>query len=493
MRIRPAVWLMVALILTLALTLYGCREAAQDSAVQNDADAHEHAEAEAQESATEGQVTEESVEPLTAEEAEAALNITIDPDRAYPQTSFDHLRNVLWTGSEQYKAQAVDVLVALLQQSRNVDTRRMAADTLSAAADRAVGPLTTAALNDSDKWVRKAAIDSLAKASPSDEVLAALQQAEAAPDPDVRYSALLAEMDQRMNMSLAPETWEWIARLLARQRDDASAQLQIKLVSRAEPVLPVVMRVLEQAPDENARAAAACVIMCICAGTSPKQQEFAELSQAIMKEGIPEPKPANLDGVAPLETALAGDPSWRVRAIAAQGLGYLGQDSSARLLGEALSDPNEEVRWWAALALETVPSEGSVAALASAANRDASTRVRAAAVRSLGWTGSERAVLPLIRATADRSSAVRQAAAEELGRFEDPASLEALLQLFNDTSEDVRWAAVVAAGNLRDEESVPALVEAMRDRSPMVANAAERALQRMGRAEQRFGTRGEEM
>jgi HEAT repeat protein len=49
----------------------------------------------------------------------------------------------------------------------------------------------------------------------------------------------------------------------------------------------------------------------------------------------------------------------------------------------------------------------------------------------------------------------------------------------------------VAAGELRDEETVPALIEAMRDPSPMVANAAERALQRMGRAEQRFGFESE--
>jgi HEAT repeat protein len=63
--------------------------------------------------------------------------------------------------------------------------------------------------------------------------------------------------------------------------------------------------------------------------------------------------------------------------------------------------------------------------------------------------------------------------------------------LFEDPSEDVRWAAVVAAGELRDDETVPALIEAMRDPSPMVANAAERALQRMGKAQRRFGLESE--
>jgi HEAT repeat protein len=278
---------------------------------------------------------------------------------------------------------------------------------------------------------------------------------------------------------------------LGRSRDDASAQLQIKLVQRGAPVLPQVTDVLENASGADARAAAACSIALICAGTSPRQEAFAEVSRAMMKEGLAKPEPANLDGLKPLESALEGDPSWKVRGIAAQGLGYLGQESSAPILGEALHDRHEEVRWWAALALETVPAEAAVEDLAWAATRDESKRVRAAAVRALGWVESEKATLPLIRATADSSSAVRQAAAGELARVESPASLQALVRLFNDPSEDVRWAAVVAAGDLRDEETVPALIEAMGDPSPMVANAAERALQRMGKAERRFGLESE--
>ena len=103
----------------------------------------------------------------------------------------------------------------------------------------------------------------------------------------------------------------------------------------------------------------------------------------------------------------------------------------------------------------------------------------------------ERVIRPLIRATADESSAVRQAAATELGRFDTQLSLDALTRLFHDENEDVRWSAVLAVGNLRKREAAPALIEAMRDPSPMVSTAAERALQRMGIGEQRFGTRGE--
>jgi HEAT repeat protein len=298
-------------------------------------------------------------------------------------------------------------------------------------------------------------------------------------------------MDVRLSSLENMTDTAWIARLLGRQKDDAAAQMQMKLVQKGNPVLPAVINVLQTASDADVRAGAATVIMCICAGTNPRQQEFAEVSQAIMKEGLQKPQPANLDGLKPLQNALANDGSWKVRAVAAQGLGYLGQESSAPLLGEALHDEHEEVRWWAAQALETVPSLEALDDLAEAANRDPSERVRAAAVRALGWVDSDEAVMPLIRATADRSSSVRQAAAEELARFQSPTSLQALVVLFEDPSEDVRWAAVVAAGELRDDETVPALIEAMRDPSPMVANAAERALQRMGKAQRRFGLESE--
>ena len=49
-----------------------------------------------------------------------------------------------------------------------------------------------------------------------------------------------------------------------------------------------------------------------------------------------------------------------------------------------------------------------------------------------------------------------------------------------------RGAAVLAAGNLRDKQAQDALVAAMNDSSPQVANAAERALQRLGVAKRKL-------
>ena len=500
MRNKPVVlWLMAAIMLGSVWAFSGCAPEEDPAAVVDDV--ADEIEAPGDEPAEDDRVADPATEAeaiadpadegVAAEVAETALDIEVDLDRTYPETAFHALRTVLHIGTDQQKQQTRETLERLLLESRVMSTRSQAASVLTVNPAGSESALVDAALNDPEGQVRRLAIEALAQAPESPELLSALAQAQEAEDPEIRTAALTAEMQVRLESLTDMTDTDWMARLLARQRDDAASQMQIMLVQRGDRVLPAAINVLRTATDPDARAGAATAVALICAGTSPKQERFAEYSRAIMKEGLPEPQPANLDGLEPLETALAEDPSWKVRAIAAQGLGYLGQESSAELLGQALHDEHEEVRWWAALALETVPSTTAVSDLAHAATRDPARRVRAAAVRALGWADTDDAVLPLIRATGDRSAVVRQAAAQELARYEAPASRHALVSLFNDQSEDVRWAAVVAAGNLRDEETVPALIEAMGDPSVMVANAAERALQRMGRAERRFGIEGE--
>ena len=486
MRIKSVAWLMALLLLVATLALTGCppdepEVTVVDEPIDDDLEP-------AEEVTPVDEEQDPAREELTAEEVEAVTQVQIDLDREYPHEGFEHLRSVLFAGRDEHKAEAQRVLQTLLLESRRPHTRQLAASVLGADPEPAVDALTTAALRDTESAVRRSALESLSNAPPSSELIGSLQQLQAAEDAEVRLTALMTEMELRMRDPEHREDTAWMERMLARVRDDASSQLQIRLVITGETVLPPLVEVLENAEDPHARAGAATAIMLICAGTSPQQLEFARLARTIGQEVLRESQPANLDGVAPLERALANDPAPEVRAVAAQGLGYLGQESSAPLLARALSDPNEEVRFWAALALETVPGGQAARALASAATADESERVRAAAVRALGWVDRQAAVLPLIRATNDTSSMVRQAAAEELGRFREPRSLSALTALFDDPSEDVRWAAVLAAGNLRDLDAVPDLVRAMRDPSPMVANAAERALQRMGRAERRFGT-----
>lgn len=483
----------LALVVAFAAWLVpGCREQAQEApavdehAMDPPAGEHEHAE-EAAPVAEPGMMGETPTgPPATASE----LKITVDYDRSYSTQDLDRLRTVLLSGTPEAKAKAQSILKDLLLHSNVAFVRGQSALMLGIAPAGAEDALAQAALSDPEGDVRSTAVESLASAPMSDSLLALLADLQNSDDAAVRAAALSSEMNARLASPEKYLTVEWLARMLGRRADDATAQLQMKLVSKGAPVLPPVIECLRTAPSPVARAAAACTIGMICAGTNPQQQQFARLAHDVSHEAVPESDPANLDGLKPLEAALS-DPAAEVRAIAAQCLGYLGQESSAPLLGKALHDANEEVRWWAALALQTVPNDAAFADMAQAATKDPSERVREAAVRALGWAEGERVIMPLVRATADESSAVRQAAASELGKFNTQLALDALTRLFRDSSEDVRWAAVLAVGNLRNREAAPALTEALDDRSPMVATAAERALQRMGIGEQRFGTREE--
>lgn len=490
MRQRLTVVVLALLVALAAWLVPGCRQqaeetpAADEQAMQPPADEHEHGEESAAPPATAGEA------PAAPAASIAEIEITVDYDRAYSTRDLDRLRSGLMSGTAEVKAKVQSILIELLLHSRVAFVRSQAATLLGGAAAGAEQALAQAARSDPEGEVRAAAVQSLASAPMSDSLMALLGDLQDAEDAAVRSAALSAEMEARLANPDRYLTTDWLQRMLARRKDDATAQLQMKLVGKGAPMLPALIECLQTAPSPVARAAAACTIGMICAGTSPRQQEFARLARDVPHEGIAAAEPANLDGLKPLERALS-DPEPEVRAIAAQCLGYLGQESSAPLLGKALGDSSEEVRWWAALALQAVPNEAAFAQIAHAATRDPSERVREAAVRALGWIEGDQVIMPLMRATGDESSAVRQAAATELGRFDTEVALQALTRLFRDPNEDVRWSAVLAVGNLRNRDAAPALTEALRDPSPMVSTAAERALQRMGIGEQRFGTREE--
>jgi len=490
MRERLTVVVLALMVALAASLVAGCRQQAQETpaadeqVMQPPADEHGHGEEPAAQPAAAGEA------PAAPPTSIAEIEIKVDYDRAYGTQDLDRLRSALMSGTGEAKAKAQSILIELLLHSRVAFVRAQAATLLGGAAAGAEEALARAARSDVEGEVRAAAVSSLAAAPMSDSLMALLADLAGSQDAAVRSAALSSEMEARLANPDRYLTSDWLQRMLARRKDDATAQLQMKLVGKGAPMLPALIDCLQAAPSPVARAAAACTIGMICAGTSPRQQEFARLAHDVSHEAVPQADPANLDGLKPLEGALR-DPAPEVRAIAAQCLGYLGQEGSVPLLGRALHDASEEVRWWAALALQAVPNDAAFADIAQAATKDPSERVREAAVRALGWVEGDRVIMPLMRATADESSAVRQAAATELGRFNTELALQALTRLFRDPSEDVRWAAVLAVGNLRNRAAAPALTEALRDPSPMVSTAAERALQRMGIGEQRFGTREE--
>ena len=488
MRATPILLVAVLVAVVALLAAPGCKQQAADQAVQPPAateDEHAGHEHEAAPEEAQAQAT-----PTPEQQAQAVASET-DPSRFYSSDDLVTLAWVAANGEPDQRAKSIRLLSDILLTNETASVRSTAADMLMGSAAKAVDALIQAAVNDPDTAVRMAALGALSGAPRTPKLTATLDKLRQADDAAIRTAAFGTQMGLALNEGEAG--MRWIAGQLGVRRDDMSAQVEMNLQQRGAISLSAVIDVLANSPDPNARQGAACVISLVCAGTNPKQQEFAKLSKATHKEeATPTIPPANLEGLRPLERALANDASPEVRAIAAQGLGYLGQASSAPLLAQALHDKYEYVRWWAATALVTVPADAAVTDLCTAAAGDESARVRRAAVNALGWVeSSPQVVEALSDATRDESADVRRASATELGRIGDPDSLAALSQLVDDSDEDVRWAAVVAIGELQNPDAAPLLARMVRDANPMVANAAERALQKMGIAMRRYGTRGE--
>lgn len=106
------------------------------------------------------------------------------------------------------------------------------------------------------------------------------------------------------------------------------------------------------------------------------------------------------------------------RVWAARALAYLGEDSAATWLHDALSDDHWRVRMTAAQTLGRLHIEGYEEALSECLS-DGHLRVRAAAATALGRTGNEFALAPLQEAIDDEAEDVRERADRALARVEE--------------------------------------------------------------------------
>jgi len=275
--------------------------------------------------------------------------------------------------------------------------------------------------------------------------------------------------------------------LLGIAASDASAKAAIQLTIIGREVVPKVIQVLRTSPVPHQRHAAATVLAMVCAGTSPQQQEFAASAKATSHGWTAEAEKLSPDlrALPVFRDALLNDGYAPVREVCAQGLGYLGDARAAPTLAEALNDPVDAVRRRAAAALIAIPAKAAQPALEEAVRTDSSPAVRRYAAEALGWIGDSSVVPALIDAAQDADPDVRRYAAAQLGRMGDHRAVDALVRLFDDPIEDVRWAAVVAVSKLRDPQARRALIAALDDSSPMVANAAEHGLRKLGIAQRK--------
>jgi HEAT repeat protein len=300
-------------------------------------------------------------------------------------------------------------------------------------------------------------------------------------DPGVKAAAIESQTAM-LAASKAPGAIAQLIVQLGNPEGDASAKAAINVIIKGgedyRQVLPYLITAYTGSKNARQRGAIVECIALICMGTNPSQLAFAKQSHATHVQVV-RLHPAVGEGLPVLVQALA-DPDPFVRESACQGLGYLGDERAAVPLGKALRDPDPYVRKRAASALVLVPGQEAMAQLNDAALKDANPEVRRYAVEAVGRINDPTAVQILIAATKDPSEPVRRYAATELGRRQATEALDALIALCGDKDPDVRWQTVLAIGSLQDKRATDALVTLLDDPAPQVANAAERALQRLG-------------
>jgi HEAT repeat protein len=179
----------------------------------------------------------------------------------------------------------------------------------------------------------------------------------------------------------------------------------------------------------------------------------------------------------------AQDPSAVVRRAAAGALGGSGDSKAIDMLGELLSDADDEVQALAAKGLARFNTEKARAYLLSAYGRqDASAR--AAIAVALGPAGVVEAVRYEAKLLWDRNvkalesggPAERVGAAEELGRSGRSEAVERLLPLLGDDSVLLAAGAARGLGAAGDRRAVASLVGVLKENYPVLREAAAEAL-----------------
>lgn len=402
---------------------------------------------------------------------------------------------VVATRDAAAKATFVNYATTLAQTDKRENVRLGALNIIKSVPDLDVAVPMGLAKSDPSPQVREAALLALGRFPAGGPAEAVLRQYGNDPDPGLRNAAMISLTG--MLSAAGAVGNEGLVTLLGQQDNDAAAKSALALQVQGERNLPILINALYKGKTGPQRHGAAEAIGLICAGFNPSIDEFARQAQVTHRQEAGH-RSANLKGLDPLLWALKNDPYPATREVAAQGLGYLGDQRAAAPLAAALKDPDALVRRRAAAALITVPSSTVVPQLSDAALHDKVAEVRRFAVEALGWAGTfalaahddatRTAVVPALNsATQDQSPIVRRYAATQLGRIADPASLASLSSLLGakaDPDADVRWAAVTAVGKLRDKRAEQVLVQCLADPSPQVSNSAERALQKLGIARQ---------
>jgi hypothetical protein len=182
------------------------------------------------------------------------------------------------------------------------------------------------------------------------------------------------------------------------------------------------------------------------------------------------------EDVGSLLTKLGTEDS-RVKLAAIASLGRSGDGRALAPLISLLGNEKRGVREAAVRALAGL-GEGAVDPLIEGLG-DGDWHVRMGSAIALRIIGDPRGVEPLIRALSDENRFVRREAAKSLGRMGDPRATEPLISVLGDRDGGVRVRAAAALGKIADPKAIDPLTHALSDRNSELQEAAVEALSKI--------------
>ena len=338
-----------------------------------------------------------------------------------------------------------DVIHGALAGTAELVGQELKSEVKRAASDPKLIAALTAALKDTDKEVREAAMHALVQLrDPSiyEPLVQALKDASA----DVRESAVHG---------------------LTQLRDRRAVEPLLTMLKDPNPgVRESAVHALGQLRDPKAVDG----LIAALKDENPSVREQAAFALGQLRD------PRSVD---PLIDALK-DQNPSVREQAAFALGQLREKRAAAALNALVKDANADVREQAVFALGQLRDVAAIDGL-MAALKDSKPDVRQQAAFALGQIRDPRAVEPLISALKDETADVRQQAAFALGQVRSKAAVEALVIAVKDSNADVREQVVFALGQIRDPRAIDALTMALKDPNADVRQQAAFALGQIAR------------
>ena len=167
----------------------------------------------------------------------------------------------------------------------------------------------------------------------------------------------------------------------------------------------------------------------------------------------------------------------RVKLAAITSLGRSRDGRALKPLISLLGDEKRGIREAAVRALGGF-GEGAVEPLIEGLG-NGDWHIRMGSAIALRIIGDPRGVEPLIRALSDENRFVRREAAKSLGRIGDPRATEPLISVLDDRDIGVRVRAAAALGKIADPKAIDPLTHALSDRNPELQEAAVEALSKI--------------